>query len=154
MITKTVSNVSEACQGIKDDMTLMLGGFGLCGIPENCIAELVRLNVNGLTCISNNAGVDDFGLGLLLKKHQIKKMISSYVGENAEFERQMLSGELEVDLIPQGTLAQRCRAAQSGIPAFLPLQGMEQKLPKERKYVNLMVKCTLWSMLLKPTLLL
>ncbi|MAO07989.1 MAG: succinyl-CoA--3-ketoacid-CoA transferase [Alteromonas sp.] len=123
MITKTVSNVSEACQGIKDDMTLMLGGFGLCGIPENCIAELVRLNVNGLTCISNNAGVDDFGLGLLLKKHQIKKMISSYVGENAEFERQMLSGELEVDLIPQGTLAQRCRAAQSGIPAFFTPAG-------------------------------
>ena len=104
-------------------MTFMLGGFGLSGIPENCIAELVRLNVKEVTCISNNAGVDDFGLGLLLQKHQIKKMISSYVGENAEFERQMLSGELDVELIPQGTLAQRCRAAQSGIPAFFTPAG-------------------------------
>ncbi|MDC7995053.1 CoA transferase subunit A [Altibacter sp. HG106] len=123
MITKTVSGVEEACQGVKDDMTLMLGGFGLCGIPENAISQLVALNIKGLTCISNNAGVDDFGLGLLLQKHQIKKMISSYVGENAEFERQMLSGELEVELIPQGTLAQRCRAAQSGIPAFYTPAG-------------------------------
>jgi 3-oxoacid CoA-transferase subunit A len=96
----------------------MLGGFGLCGIPENCITALYESNITGLTCISNNAGVDDFGLGLLLKKHQIKKMISSYVGENAEFERQLLSGELEVDLIPQGTLAERCRAGGAGIPAF------------------------------------
>jgi len=123
MITKTVANVQEACKGVKDGMTLMLGGFGLSGIPENCIAELVRLNVKEVTCISNNAGVDDFGLGLLLQKHQIKKMISSYVGENAEFERQMLSGELEVELIPQGTLVQRCRAAQSGIPAFFTPAG-------------------------------
>lgn len=104
-------------------MTFMLGGFGLCGIPENSISELVRLGVEGLTCISNNAGVDDFGLGLLLQQKQIKKMISSYVGENAEFERQMLSGELEVELIPQGTLAQRCQAAQSGIPAFYTPAG-------------------------------
>lgn len=123
MITKTVAHVQEACNGVKDGMTLMLGGFGLSGIPENCIAELVRLGVKNVTCISNNAGVDDFGLGLLLQKHQIKKMISSYVGENAEFERQMLSGELEVELIPQGTLAQRCRAAQSGIPAFYTPAG-------------------------------
>lgn len=113
----------EACQGVSSRMTLMLGGFGLCGIPENAITELVRLGINDLTCISNNAGVDDFGLGLLLQQKQIKKMISSYVGENAEFERQMLSGELEVELIPQGTLAQRCRAAQSGIPAFYTPAG-------------------------------
>ena len=123
MITKTVANVQAACEGVKDDMTFMLGGFGLSGIPENCIAELVKLNVKGVTCISNNAGVDDFGLGLLLQKHQIKKMISSYVGENAEFERQMLSGELEVELIPQGSLAHRCKAAQSGIPAFYTPAG-------------------------------
>ena len=123
MINKTVSNVEEACQGVKDSMTFMLGGFGLSGIPENSIAELVRLNVTDVTCISNNAGVDDFGLGQLLQKKQIRKMISSYVGENAEFERQMLSGELEVELIPQGTLAQRCQAAQSGIPAFYTPAG-------------------------------
>jgi 3-oxoacid CoA-transferase subunit A len=123
MINKTVSNVQEACQGIKDSMTFMLGGFGLSGIPENSIAELVRLNVKDVTCISNNAGVDDFGLGLLIQKRQIRKMISSYVGENAEFERQMLSGELDVELIPQGTLAQRCIAAQSGIPAFYTPAG-------------------------------
>ncbi len=123
MIRKTVPNVSEALSGIKDDMTLMLGGFGLCGIPENAIAELVKLNVKGLTCISNNAGVDDFGLGLLLQKKQIKKMVSSYVGENDEFERQMLSGELDVELIPQGTLAERCRAAQGGFPAIYTPAG-------------------------------
>jgi 3-oxoacid CoA-transferase subunit A len=123
MINKTVSNVQEACQGIKESMTFMLGGFGLSGIPENSIAELVRLNVKDITCISNNAGVDGFGLGLLLQKRQIQKMISSYVGENAEFERQMLSGELDVELIPQGTLAQRCQAAQSGIPAFYTPAG-------------------------------
>lgn len=123
MINKTVTNVSNACEGISNGMTFMLGGFGLSGIPENAIAELVRRNVTGVTCISNNAGVDDFGLGLLLKKHQIKKMISSYVGENAEFERQMLSGELDVELIPQGTLAQRCLAAQQGIPAFYTPAG-------------------------------
>jgi 3-oxoacid CoA-transferase subunit A len=123
MINKTVNNVTEALEGVHDGMTFMLGGFGLSGIPENCIQELVKRNVKDVTCISNNAGVDDFGLGLLLKKKQIKKMISSYVGENAEFERQMLSGELEVDLIPQGTLAERCRAAQNGIPAFYTPAG-------------------------------
>ena len=123
MINKTVNNVTEALEGIHDGMTFMLGGFGLSGIPENCIQELVKRNVKKVTCISNNAGVDDFGLGLLLKKKQIKKMISSYVGENAEFERQMLSGELEVDLIPQGTLAERCRAAQNGIPTFYTPAG-------------------------------
>lgn len=123
MIRKKVANAREALEGIEDDMTLMLGGFGLCGIPENAIAELVRRNVKGLTCISNNAGVDDFGLGLLLQKRQIRKMISSYVGENDEFERQMLSGELEVELTPQGTLAEKCRAAQAGIPAFFTPAG-------------------------------
>ncbi len=123
MINKVVDNAQEACKGIESGMTLMLGGFGLCGIPENCIAELVKLKVNDLTCISNNAGVDDFGLGLLLQGRQIKKMISSYVGENDEFERQMLSGELEVDLIPQGSLAERCRAGGAGIPAFFTPAG-------------------------------
>jgi len=123
MIRKTVSNVTEALQGVQDNMTFLLGGFGLCGIPENAISELVRLNIKGLTCVSNNAGVDDFGLGLLLQQKQIKKMVSSYVGENDEFERQMLSGELEVELIPQGTLAERCRAAQSGFPAFYTPAG-------------------------------
>jgi 3-oxoacid CoA-transferase subunit A len=123
MINKKVSNVSEALDGVKDNMTLMFGGFGLSGIPENAIAELVRLGVKGLKCISNNAGVDDFGLGLLLQGKQIDKMTSSYVGENDEFERQMLSGELEVELIPQGTLAERCRAAQSGFPAFFTPAG-------------------------------
>ncbi len=123
MIRKTVSNVTEALSGTKDNMTLMLGGFGLCGIPENAIAELVKQNIKDLTCISNNAGVDDFGLGLLLQKKQIKKMVSSYVGENDEFERQMLSGELDVELIPQGTLAERCRAAQGGFPAFYTPAG-------------------------------
>jgi len=123
MINKKVATVQEALQGVESGMTLLLGGFGLCGIPENSIAELVAKQVNTLTCVSNNAGVDDFGLGLLLQHKQIKKMISSYVGENAEFERQMLSGELEVELIPQGTLAERCRAAQAGIPAFFTPAG-------------------------------
>jgi len=123
MISKTVANVREALEGVRDNMTFMVGGFGLCGIPENAIAELVRLEVKGITCISNNAGVDDFGLGLLLHKHQIKKMISSYVGENNEFERQMLSGEMEVELTPQGTLAEKCRAAQAGFPAFFTPAG-------------------------------
>ena len=123
MINKVVKNAQEALQGVEDGMTFMLGGFGLCGIPENCISELVKLNISNLTCISNNAGVDDFGLGLLLKKRQIKKMISSYVGENDEFERQMLSGELDVELIPQGTLAERCRATGAGIPAFYTPAG-------------------------------
>ena len=122
-MNKVVENVEIACKGIEDNMTLMVGGFGLCGIPENSIAQLVRMNVKNLTCISNNAGVDDFGLGLLLQNKQIKKMISSYVGENDEFERQMLSGELEVDLIPQGSLAERCRAGGAGIPAFFTPAG-------------------------------
>jgi 3-oxoacid CoA-transferase subunit A len=138
MINKKVSSVHEALQGIEDNMTLMLGGFGLCGIPENAIAELVQKQTKNLTCISNNAGVDDFGLGLLLQHKQIKKMISSYVGENAEFERQMLSGELEVELIPQGTLAERCRAAQNGIPAFFTPAGYgtEVALGKETREFN------------------
>lgn len=122
-MNKVVDSIEKACEGIKDGMTLMLGGFGLCGIPENSIAQLVKMNVKNLTCISNNAGVDDFGLGLLLQGKQIKKMISSYVGENDEFERQMLSGELEVDLIPQGSLAERCRAGGAGIPAFFTPAG-------------------------------
>ncbi|MCW8897840.1 MAG: CoA transferase subunit A [Flavobacteriales bacterium] len=122
-INKVVKNAEEAIKGIESGMTLMVGGFGLCGIPENCIAELVKSNIKELTCISNNAGVDDFGLGLLLQKKQIKKMVSSYVGENDEFERQMLSGELEVDLIPQGSLAERCRAGGAGIPAFFTPAG-------------------------------
>ena len=123
MINKTVSTVSEALEGVQNGMSLMLGGFGLCGIPEKAIAELVRLQVTDLTCISNNAGVDTFGLGLLLQQKQVKKMIASYVGENAEFERQMLSGEMEVELIPQGTLAERARAAQAGFPAFYTPAG-------------------------------
>ncbi|MDA9184349.1 CoA transferase subunit A [Flavobacteriaceae bacterium] len=122
-MNKKVKNAAVALEGVTHKMTLMLGGFGLCGIPENAISELVNKEIGGLTCISNNAGVDDFGLGLLLKKHQIKKMIASYVGENNEFERQMLSGELEVDLIPQGTLAELCRAAQSGFPAIFTPAG-------------------------------
>ena len=123
MINKNVENVDIALKGVKDNMTFMLGGFGLCGIPENAISKLVGLGVKNLTCISNNAGVDNFGLGLLLQKRQIKKMISSYVGENDEFERQMLSGELDVELIPQGTLAERCRAAQAGFPAIYTPAG-------------------------------
>jgi len=123
MINKKAANVEEALQGVTDNITCMVGGFGLSGIPENAIAQLVKLGVTGLTCISNNAGVDDFGLGLLLKNHQIKKMVSSYVGENDEFERQMLFGELEVELIPQGTLAERCRAAQAGFPAIFTPAG-------------------------------
>ena len=122
-MNKKVKNAVIALEGVTHKMTLMLGGFGLCGIPENAISELVNKEIGGLTCISNNAGVDDFGLGLLLKKHQIKKMIASYVGENNEFERQMISGELEVDLIPQGTLAELCRAAQSGFPAIFTPAG-------------------------------
>ncbi len=122
-MNKLVAGPDEALDGLKDNMTLMVGGFGLCGIPENLIAAMVRKGTKGLTCISNNAGVDDFGLGLLLNTRQIKKMISSYVGENDEFERQMLSGELEVELIPQGTLAERCRAGGAGIPAFFTPAG-------------------------------
>jgi len=122
-MNKVVANAQVAIEGIENGMTLMVGGFGLCGIPENAIAALVSRGINNLTCISNNAGVDDFGLGLLLQNRQIKKMISSYVGENEEFERQMLSGELEVDLIPQGSLAERCRAGGAGIPAFFTPAG-------------------------------
>jgi len=122
-VNKVVASVDKALIGIKDGMTLMIGGFGLCGIPENSIAQLVKMGIKNITCISNNAGVDDFGLGLLLKRKQIKKMISSYVGENEEFERQMLSGELEVELIPQGSLAERCRAGGAGIPAFFTPAG-------------------------------
>jgi 3-oxoacid CoA-transferase subunit A len=122
-MNKVVKNVEEALVGIQDGMTLMLGGFGLCGIPENSIGQLVKLGTKNLTCISNNAGVDGFGIGLMLQAKQVKKMISSYVGENDEFERQMLSGELEVDLIPQGSLAERCRAGGAGIPAFFTPAG-------------------------------
>ncbi len=137
-MNKIFNNADEAIAGIKDDMTLMLGGFGLCGIPENSIAALVNKGVTGLTCISNNAGVDDFGLGLLLQKRQIKKMISSYVGENDEFERQMLSGELEVDLIPQGSLAARCQAGGAGVPAFFTPAGYgtEVAVGKEVRYFD------------------
>jgi 3-oxoacid CoA-transferase subunit A len=137
MINRVVSNAEEACKGIKDNMTLLVGGFGLCGIPENCITQLVKMGPKNLTCISNNAGVDDFGLGLLLQTKQIKKMISSYVGENEEFERQMLSGELEVELIPQGTLATRCLASGYGMPVvFTPAGvGTEVAIGKEvRKF--------------------
>ena len=123
MIEKIVLDAKDACKDIKSGSTIMLGGFGLCGIPENCIEALVNLKIKDLTCISNNAGIDEFGLGFLLKNKQIKKMISSYVGENDEFERQMLSGELIVDLIPQGSLAERCRAGGAGIPAFFTPAG-------------------------------
>src|SRR5450631_3586425 len=123
-MNKTVKSADEAIRDITDNVTIMLGGFGLCGIPENCITALVKKNVKGLTCISNNAGVDDFGIGLMLKTRQVKKMISSYVGENAEFERQLLSGELEVELIPQGTLATRCMAAGYGMPAIYTPAGI------------------------------
>jgi len=123
MINKEVRNADEATHDIVANATLMLGGFGLCGIPENCISALVKKGTKGLTCISNNAGVDDFGIGLMLQTRQVKKMISSYVGENAEFERQLLSGELAVDLIPQGTLAERIRAGGAGIPAFFTPAG-------------------------------
>ena len=123
MLNKVVDNIERALEGVENNMTFMVGGFGLSGIPENAIAALSKMDVFGLTCISNNAGVDDFGLGLLLKRKQVTKMISSYVGENAEFERQMLSGELKVDLIPQGTLAERCRAGGAGIPAFFTPAG-------------------------------
>ena len=132
-MNKVVGNVAIALYGIEDNMTLMLGGFGLCGIPENSISQLVKMGVKNLTCISNNAGVDDFGLGLLLQTKQIKKMISSYVGENDEFERQMLSGELEVDLIPQGSLAERCRAGGAGIPAFFTPAGFGTEIAEGKE---------------------
>jgi len=133
MISKRVSSVSKALEGISDGMTLMLGGFGLCGIPENSILELARTRVKNLICISNNAGIDDFGLGLLLKNHQIHTMIASYVGENEEFERQMLSGQLKVILTPQGTLAEKCRAAQAGIPAFYTPAGFGTEIAKGKE---------------------
>lgn len=133
MINKEVNTIKEALDGLKSNMTLMVGGFGLSGIPENIISALAKMDIFGLTCISNNAGVDDFGLGLLLKRKQIKKMISSYVGENAEFERQMLSGELEVDLIPQGSLAERCRAGGAGIPAFFTPAGYGTEVAKGKE---------------------
>jgi len=135
---KVYKTADEALAGIEDGMTLMLGGFGLCGIPENSIAALVRKGTKNLTCISNNAGVDDFGLGLLLQTKQIKKMISSYVGENAEFERQMLSGELEVELVPQGTLATRCMAAGYGMPAIWTPAGVGTEVAegKETRVFN------------------
>ncbi|KAF0202416.1 MAG: 3-oxoacid CoA-transferase subunit [Bacteroidetes bacterium] len=132
-MNKVVKDAREAIQGIADGMTLMVGGFGLSGIPENSIMALVESGVKDLTCISNNAGVDDFGLGLLLQKRQIKKMISSYVGENVEFERQLLAGELEVDLIPQGTLAERCRAGGAGIPAFFVPAGYGTEVAKGKE---------------------
>jgi 3-oxoacid CoA-transferase subunit A len=138
MINKVVSGADEAIRDIKDGDTLMLGGFGLCGIPENCIKALVKKGVRALTCISNNAGVDDFGIGLLLNTRQVKKMISSYVGENSEFERQLLSGELEVELIPQGTLATRCMAAGYGMPAIFTPAGVGTEVAegKETRIFN------------------
>ena len=136
MIGKKVLSAADGCKDIFNGATIMLGGFGLCGIPENCIRALVEMKINGLTCISNNAGVDDFGLGYLLQNKQIKKMISSYVGENEEFERQMLSGELEVDLIPQGSLAERCRAAGAGIPAFFTPAGFGTEISAGKEVRN------------------
>lgn len=136
MINKVVAGADEAIRDIKDGSTLMLGGFGLCGIPENCITALVKKGVKGLTCISNNAGVDDFGIGLLLQRRQIKKMVSSYVGENAEFERQLLSGELEVELIPQGTLATRCMAAGYGMPAIFTPAGVGTEVAEGKEIRN------------------
>jgi len=133
MINKVVKTIDEAISGVESNMTFMVGGFGLSGIPENCIKSLSKMEIFGLTCISNNAGVDDFGLGLLLQRKQIKKMISSYVGENAEFEKQMLSGELEVDLIPQGSLAERCRAGGAGIPAFFTPAGYGTEVAKGKE---------------------
>ena len=133
MINKKVDNIKNGIIGLKSDMTIMFGGFGLSGIPENAIDAISKQNIFDLTCISNNAGVDDFGLGLLLKRKKIKKMISSYVGENAEFERQMLTGELEVDLIPQGSLAERCRAGGAGIPAFYTPAGYGTEVEKGKE---------------------
>lgn len=135
-MNKVVKNADEAIKDIQDGMVIMLGGFGLCGIPENCIAALVKKGTKGLTCISNNAGVDDFGIGLMLKTRQVKKMISSYVGENAEFERQLLSGELEVELIPQGTLATRCMAAGYGMPAIYTPAGVGTEVAQGKEVRN------------------
>jgi 3-oxoacid CoA-transferase subunit A len=135
-LNKVVANADEAIKDIPSGATLMLGGFGLCGIPENCIAALVRKGIDNLTCISNNAGVDDFGIGLLLQQRQVKKMISSYVGENAEFERQLLSGELEVELVPQGTLATRCMASGYGMPAVYVLAGVGTEVAEGKETRN------------------
>jgi len=132
-MNKVFKNASDAIFDVENDTTIMLGGFGLCGIPENLISALVQKGSKNLTCISNNAGVDDFGIGLLLKTRQVKKMISSYVGENSEFERQLLNGELEVDLIPQGTLAERCRATGAGIPAFYTPAGVGTEVAKNKE---------------------
>ena len=132
-MNKVFKNAAEAIFDVEHNATIMLGGFGLCGIPENLITALVQRGSKNLTCISNNAGVDDFGIGLLLKTRQVKKMISSYVGENAEFERQLLNGELEVDLIPQGTLAERCRATGAGIPAFYTPAGVGTEVAKNKE---------------------
>lgn len=136
MINKVVAGAEDAIKDIEDGQTLMLGGFGLCGIPENCIAALVKKGVKALTCISNNAGVDDFGIGLMLQTRQVKKMIASYVGENAEFERQLLSGELEVELIPQGTLATRCLAAGYGMPAIFTPAGVGTEVADGKEVRN------------------
>ena len=135
-MNKIVATASEAICDIMDGATLLLGGFGLCGIPENCIAAIVKKGIKNLTCISNNAGVDDFGIGLMLKQKQVKKMVSSYVGENAEFERQLLNGELEVDLIPQGTLATRCMAAGYGMPAIFTPAGVGTEVAKGKEVRN------------------
>lgn len=135
-MNKVVANADEAIKGVESGMTLMLGGFGLCGIPENCIAAIVKKSINNLTCISNNAGVDDFGIGLMLQRKQVKKMIASYVGENAEFERQLLSGELEVELVPQGTLATRCMASGYGMPAVYLLAGVGTEVAEGKEVRN------------------
>ena len=137
-MNKVFKNADDAIKDVQDDAVIMIGGFGLCGIPENCLKALVKKGVNNITCISNNAGVDDFGIGLLLKGRQVKKMIASYVGENAEFERQLLSGELEVELIPQGTLATRCMAAGYGMPAIYTPAGVgtEVAAGKESRVFN------------------
>ncbi|HUH18129.1 CoA transferase subunit A [Albibacterium sp.] len=138
MINKVVEGAEEALLGLQNGMTIMLGGFGLCGIPENCIAAIVKKGISDLTCISNNAGVDDYGIGLMLKGRQVKKMIASYVGENAEFERQLLNGELEVELVPQGTLATRCMAAGYGMPAIFTPAGVGTEVAegKESRIFN------------------
>jgi len=147
---KVVKDAFEATEGIKDGMTLALGGFGLCGIPENCISALVKKKVKGLTCISNNAGVDDFGIGLMLQQKQVKKMISSYVGENAEFERQLLSGELEVDLIPQGTLATRLMASGYGMPVIYTPAGVGTEIANGKEVRNFKGKDYLMEYAFEP----
>jgi 3-oxoacid CoA-transferase subunit A len=153
-MNKVVANAEAAIQDIGDGAVIMFGGFGLCGIPENCIKALVRKGTKNLTCISNNAGVDDFGIGLMLHQRQVRKMVSSYVGENAEFERQMLSGELEVELIPQGTLATRCMAAGYGMPAIYTPAGVGTEVANGKEVRNFNGKDYFWSMLSMLTLLL